>query len=139
MLLAPSAPPPNKGRKDLGAQRTGIHTTQPPIAPSSSVKSRETGTIWSKETSSPVMAILRCVYRKRLRTGSTGEDRASRGGLGIHTPSLLPRAVLVVPSHAQSSCPLCPQCPTDCSFMNTSAKLICLLLGSPCFVSKTCA
>lgn len=75
ILLVPT---PNKGRNDLGAQRRGTHPTQPPCAPSSSVKSRETGTIWSKQTSSPVMAILRCVYRKRLRAGSRGEDRARR-------------------------------------------------------------
>lgn len=87
MALATEHSSPYQGRNDPGAQRRGTHTTQP-VAPSSSVKSRETGTIWSKETSSPVMAILRCVYRKRLRAGSRGEDRAHRWPLRLIVEAL---------------------------------------------------
>lgn len=137
--------PNPKGKNDLGAQSRGPHPTQRPVAPSSSVKSLETGTIWSKETSSPVMAILRCVYRKRLRAGSRGKNQAHWlslrpivEALGCSHSSLVPRAVLVVPSSAQSSYPLYPQYLLETQFMDRSPKVSLSPFGTS-FVIKTCA
>lgn len=102
---------PYQDRKDPGAPEERDSHHPDPVAPSSSVKSRETGTIWSKETSSAVMAILRCVYRKRLRAGSGGEDRVHGPPLSpivealakSPIPSLVPRIMQAVPVR-KSSC-----------------------------------